>query len=128
MTNNFLIHNFKSLTTTPENLEQLKKLVLQMAVQGNLTAKWREENPDVEPASDLLEKIRTEKEQFIKEGKIKRQKPLPPFADEEKPFELPENWEWKRLAEICITIIDHWQNPQSQRYNQILPTEAKPSS
>ena len=43
MKNNFLINNFKHLTTTPENVEQLKKLVLQMAVQGNLSAKWRDE-------------------------------------------------------------------------------------
>ncbi len=43
MTNNFLINIFKHLTITPENVEQLKKLVLQMAVQGKLTAKWREE-------------------------------------------------------------------------------------
>ena len=100
MTTNFLINNFKHLTTTPENVEQLKKLVLQMAVQGNLTAKWREDNTDVEPASVLLEKIKTEKEQLIKEGKIKKQNPLPPIVDEEKPFELPESWEWVRLNEI----------------------------
>jgi type I restriction enzyme, S subunit len=65
MTNNFLIENFKHLTTTPENVEQLKKLVLQMAVQGKLTAKWREENPDAEPASVLLKRIKAEKEQLI---------------------------------------------------------------
>ena len=104
MTNNFLIDNFKHLTTTPENVEQLKKLVLQMAVQGKLTAKWREENPNVESASVLLEKIKTEKEQLIKEEKIKRQKPLPPIADEKKPFELPESWEWERLGNICSKV------------------------
>jgi type I restriction enzyme, S subunit len=107
MTNNFLIDNFKHLTSTPENVEQLKKLVLQMAVQGKLTAKWREHvksqnlaSPD-DPnysAQALLEKIKTKKEQLIKDGKIKRQKPLPPINDEEKPFELPENWEWARIG------------------------------
>jgi type I restriction enzyme S subunit len=109
MTNNFLIENFKHLTSTPENVEQLKKLVLQMAVQGNLTAKWRDDvktqglaSPD-DPnynAHALLEKIKTEKEQLIKEGKIKRQKPSPPIADEEKPFEIPENWVWVKLNDI----------------------------
>ncbi len=109
MTNNFLIENFKHLTTTPENVEQLKKLVLQMAVQGKLTAKWRADvqtrfiaSPELAQSPDynaraLLEKIKTDKEQLIKEGKIKRQKPLPPIADEEVPFELPESWEWVRL-------------------------------
>jgi len=69
MINNFLIDNFKHLTTTPENVEQLKKLVLQMAVQGKLTAKWREEvktqglaSPDDtnHNARALLEKIKTD--------------------------------------------------------------------
>ena len=109
MTNNFLINNFKHLTTSPENVEQLKKLVLQMAVQGKLTAKWREDvktqglaSPD-DPnynAHALLKKIKTEKEQHIKEGKIKRQKPLPPITDEEKPFDLPDSWKWERLGNL----------------------------
>lgn len=112
MTNNFLIHNFKQLTTTPENVEQLKKLVLQMAVQGKLTAKWREEvqtrfiaSPELAQsphynAHALLQKIKIEKEQLIKEGKIKRQKTLPPIADEEKPFELPTDWVMIRLGNL----------------------------
>lgn len=54
---NFLIENLKHLTTTPQHVEQLKKLVLQLAVQGKLTAKWNEEKPNVEPARALLEKI-----------------------------------------------------------------------
>lgn len=116
MTNNFLIENFKHLTATPQNVEQLKKLVLQMAVQGKLTAQWRADvqtrysaspeilqSPDYN-ASALLEKIKAEKEQLIKEGKIKRQKHLPPIADEEKPFELPESWEWVRLNNLSNKI------------------------
>ena len=113
MTNNFFIENFKHLTTTPENVEQLKKLVLQMAVQGKLKAKWREHvktqglaSPD-DPncnARALLQKIKTEKEQLIKDGKIKRQKPLSPISDEEKPFELPKSWEWGRLNNLSNKI------------------------
>jgi len=98
----FLLKNFKHLTTTPENIEQLKKIILQMAVQGKLTAKWRDENPDAEPASVLLEKIKSEKEQMIKEGKVKRQKPLPPISDEEKPFNIPEVWKWEKLNNLGI--------------------------
>src|SRR5690554_4318347 len=102
----FLIDNFKHLTTTPENVEQLKKLVLQMAVQGKLTAKWREQNPSVESASVLLEKIKTEKEQLIKEGKIKQQKAVPPVSEEEEPFLLPKNWLYTRLQTITSLITD----------------------
>jgi type I restriction enzyme S subunit len=99
----FLIENFKHLTTTPQNVEQLKKLVLQLAVQGKLTAKWREKNPNVEHASALLEKIKAEKKQLIKEGEIRREKPFPKITDNEKVFELPDEWEWVRLVDYGIT-------------------------
>jgi type I restriction enzyme, S subunit len=69
-----LLENFKYLTTKPKNVEQLKKLVLQLAVQGKLTAQWRMENPDVESASVLLEKILADKEIQIGEKKIKKGK------------------------------------------------------
>lgn len=83
-------------------ISKLRQSILQMAVQGELTAKWREENPDVEPASVLLEKIRAEKEQLIKEGKIKRQKPLAPISHEERPFYLPANWSYEYLGNYTI--------------------------
>jgi type I restriction enzyme S subunit len=111
MDNNYIINNFKHLTTTPGNVEQLKKLVLQMAVQGKLTEKWREgvktqglashDDPNYN-AHALLEKIEIEKEQLIKEGKIKRQKPLWPVSDEEKPFILPNSWEWCRMSQAGL--------------------------
>ncbi len=85
-------------------ISKLRQSILQMAVQGELTAKWREENPDVEPASVLLKKIKAKKEQLIKEGKIKRQKLLPPIVYEQKPFALPKSWEWVRLQNICSKI------------------------
>jgi type I restriction enzyme, S subunit len=81
-------------------LKQLRQSILQMAVQGKLTTKWREENPNVEPASVLFVKIKSEKEQLIKDGKIRREKPLPEIKDGEKLFELPEKWKWLRLGEI----------------------------
>jgi type I restriction enzyme S subunit len=54
-----------------------------------------------EPASELIKKIKLEKEKLIAEGKIKRQAELPPIKEEEKPYPLPEGWEWVRLGEIC---------------------------
>ena len=74
----------------------LKKSILQYAVQGKLV----EQNNDDEPASVLLEKIEAEKEQLIRDKKIKREKPLPEITDEEKPFDIPDSWEWLRLGEV----------------------------
>src|SRR5690606_21936445 len=67
-----------------------------LAVMGKLVP----QNPDDEPAAELLKRIDAEKARLVKEGKIKKQKPLPPVSDDEKPFELPEGWEWARLPEI----------------------------
>ena len=76
--------------------ETLKKAILQYAMQGKLV----EQNPEDEPASVLLERIKAEKEQLIKDGKIKKEKPLPPISEDEIPYELPKGWEWCRLGEL----------------------------
>jgi type I restriction enzyme S subunit len=68
---------------------------LQDAVQGKLV----EQNKNDEPASELLKKIKAEKEKLIAEKKLKKEKELPPIKPEEIPFEIPENWEWCRLGE-----------------------------
>ncbi len=88
--------HFDTLFTTEHSIDQLKQTILQLAVMGKLVP----QNPKDEPASELLEKIAAEKAQLIKEGKIKKEKPLPEITDEEKPFELPSGWEWARLANI----------------------------
>lgn len=82
-------------------LKKLRKSILQEAIEGKLTKTWREAHSDVELASVLLEKIKAEKEQMVKEKKIRKQKPLPPISDKEKPFEIPEGWEWCRLGDVC---------------------------
>ena len=69
-----LLEHFKELTLHPKNVQELKGLILQLAVQGKLTKNWRKENPEVEPASILLKKIKAEKELLIKEKKIKKEK------------------------------------------------------
>ena len=88
--------------TNEENYELISKLrqsILQEAVQGKLVP----QDPNDEPASVLLERIKEEKERLIKEGKIKKEKPLPPISEDEIPYELPEGWEWVRLGEIGET-------------------------
>ena len=106
--------------------QQLKNSILQMAVQGKLVP----QDPNDEPASVLLERIRAEKEQLIKEGKIKKEKnpsvifrgadnfPYekvgknePVCIADEVPFDIPESWEWVRLESICTKLVDGDHNP-----------------
>ena len=74
----------------------LRQKLIDMALRGQLV----EQRPEDGNATDLLEQIRTEKAALIKEGKIKKDKPLPEIKEEEKPFAIPANWCWVRLGEI----------------------------
>ena len=76
--------------------EMLRKSILQQAVQGKLTAR----DPSDEPASELLKRIQAEKAKLIAEGKIKKEKPLPPITEDDCPFEIPDEWEWVRLTDV----------------------------
>lgn len=76
--------------------DDLQKSVLQLAIQGRLVPQCPEEG-NVE---DLYKQIQAEKQKLVKEGKIKKEKPLPPITDDEKPFEIPDSWKWVRLGEI----------------------------
>ena len=109
--------------------QQLKNSILQMAVQGKLVP----QDPNDEPASVLLERIRAEKERLIKEKKIKREKnpsvifkgadntPYEKIGDEvrsladEVPFDIPDSWEWVRLIDVCEYI----QRGKSPKYSPI---------
>ncbi|EBQ8937162.1 restriction endonuclease subunit S [Salmonella enterica] len=88
--------HFGTLFTTEASIDALKKTILQLAVMGKLVP----QDPNDEPASELLKRIAQEKAQLVKDGKIKKQKPLPPISDEEKPFELPEGWEWSLFEDV----------------------------
>ncbi|MBB1351573.1 MULTISPECIES: restriction endonuclease subunit S [unclassified Pseudoalteromonas] len=90
-----LSEHFDTLFTTTASIDTLKQTILQLAVMGKLVP----QNPNDEPAAKLLERIAAEKNQLIKDKKIKKQKPLPEITDEEKPFELPNGWEWCRLQD-----------------------------
>ena len=90
------------LSTGQSLLKQLKQTILQEAIEGKLTEKWRVKNPDIGTAKELLEQIKTEKEKLIKDKKIKASKPLPPINEDEIPFDIPQNWEWCRLGDISF--------------------------
>lgn len=96
--------HFDTLFTTEHSIDQLKQTILQLAVMGKLVP----QNPNDEPASELLKKIAAEKAMLIKEGKIKKEKPLAEITDEEKPFELPSGWEWEKLSNITTGMDSGW--------------------
>ncbi len=75
---------------------ELKNSILQLAIQGRLV----EQRPEEGTGEELYRKIQSEKQALIKAGKIKKEKPLPEISDDEKPFDIPENWRWVRLGEI----------------------------
>lgn len=81
-----------------EVINLTRNQVLQEAIQGKLV----EQNPEDEPASVLLERIKEERDKLVREGKIRKPKKLPPIEEEEKPFEIPKGWEWVRLGEVTI--------------------------
>lgn len=89
--------------------KDLKNALLQEAVQGKLVPQIASEGN----AKDLLEEIKKEKAKLIKEGKLKKEKPLPEITDDEIPFDIPENWCWCRLSEICTKLVDGDHNPPS---------------
>ena len=80
--------------------EDMKKSILQQAIQGKLV----EQRPEEGTAQELYAQIQAEKQRLIKEGKIKKEKPLPEITEEEKPFEIPEGWMWVRLGSIISLV------------------------
>lgn len=88
--------------------EDLKNAILQYAMQGKLV----KQNPNDEPASILLEKIKAEKEELIKNNKFKKGKPIPPITEDDIPYELPDGWEWVRLPDILNKICAGGDKPK----------------
>lgn len=103
----FLAEHLGELYTVKENVAELRKAILQLAVMGKLVP----QKPDDQPASELLQEIEAEKQRLVKEGKIKVPKSLPPVTDEEKPYALPQGWEWARLGNLALSSDSGW-SPQ----------------
>ena len=87
--------------------QELKNSILQLAIQGKLV----EQRPEEGTAQELYAQIQAEKQRLIKEGKLKKEKPLPEITEEEKPFEIPEGWMWCRLNDIVIKTIKRGKSP-----------------
>lgn len=82
--------------------EDMKKSILQYAIQGKLV----EQRPEEGTGEELYQQIQTEKQQLIQEKKIKKEKPLPEIAEDEVPFDIPESWKWVRLQNIATALGD----------------------
>lgn len=93
-----------------DNLATLKSKIIDAGIQGKLTEQLSEDGT----AEELYQQIQQEKLALEKAGKIKKAKPLPPISDEEKPFDIPENWKWVRLDDICKSIMDGDHQPPPQ--------------
>lgn len=82
--------------------EDMKKSLLQYAIEGKLV----EQRPEDGTAEELYRQIQEEKRRLVKEGKTKKEKPLPEIAEDEVPFEIPGSWKWVRLRDIISTLSD----------------------
>jgi type I restriction enzyme S subunit len=109
--------HFDTLFTTERSIDALKQTILQLAVMGKLVR----QNPNDEPASVLLKRIAAEKDRLVKEKKIKKQKPLPEITDDEKPFELPEGWEWQWIGDVCSVVGGIQKQPKRKPVSNHYP-------
>ena len=102
------------ITLQQSLLAKLRQAILQEAIQGKLTVDWRAAHPNVEPASQLLQRIQAEKSRLIAVKKLRFGKPLPKITDAEIPFEIPKGWMWCRLGAIAQhslgKMLDHGKN------------------
>mgnify|MGYP001623808710 FL=1 len=94
--------------------EDMKKSLLQYAIQGKLV----EQRPEEGTAEELFEQIQEEKHRLIKEKKIKKEKPLPEITDDEKPFDIPESWKWVRVGEIFAHNTGKAMNSSAKKVNK----------
>lgn len=97
-----IVAHFDTLFTTEASIDALKQTLLQLAVMGKLVP----QDPNDEPASELLKRIQAQKTKMIAEGEIKKDKLPEVIADAEEPFELPKRWGWVRLGDLATQITD----------------------
>ncbi|WP_445174788.1 hypothetical protein [Microcoleus sp.] len=86
--------HFDSAFAAPDGIKKLRELISSLAMQGKLVPQDHKD----QPASELLKEIEAEKERLIKDGKIKKSKPLLEIKPDEVPYKLPKSWEWVRLG------------------------------
>src|ERR1700675_4288531 len=93
MNRELLLAQFNRISDAPDNIPRLRHFILNLAVRGKLA----ERDPNDEPASKLVNRMRVEESRLIKEGSIRRRQPLPPVDERSIPFPVPEHWVWLQL-------------------------------
>ncbi len=109
-----LAEHFDTLFTTESSLDALKQTVLQLAVMGKLVP----QDPNEEPASELLKRIAKERARLEAEGKIKKSKPLVLVGEDDQPFEVPDGWVWTRFAQVATVngrLVDSQDHPDAMQ-------------
>lgn len=96
-----LAEHFDTLFTTEASLDALKQTILQLAVMGKLVP----QDPNDEPASELLKRIAKERTRLKANGKVRNSKLVPPVDEDERSFSLPSGWEWVRFAAVATTRL-----------------------
>jgi type I restriction enzyme, S subunit len=100
-----LLKHFDRIAEAPDAVAHLRRFILDLAVRGKLV----EQDPNDEPASELLKRIQAEKKKLVKEGKIKPEKLIPSINELDQPFKIPKGWAWTRWNLVALKIgdIDH---------------------
>lgn len=96
--------------------EDMKKSILQYAIQGKLVEQRAEDGT----GEALYQQIQAEKQKLIKDGKIKKEKPLADIADDEIPFDIPDSWKWVRLNDMVIKTIKRGKSPKYTEKSNVL--------
>lgn len=96
MNRELLLQHFDRISEAPDAIPRLRRFILDLAVRGKLV----EQDPNDEPAGELLKRIQAEKARLAKEGRIKKEKPLPMLEAKDFPFVPPSGWEWTRIRQV----------------------------
>jgi type I restriction enzyme, S subunit len=102
----FHLRHLPRLTTRPDQISQLRQMILNLAVRGRLVP----QDHNDKPASELLKRIESEKTRLVSEGRLKKQKSVPPPKADEGPFQIPEGWQWCRLGQT-ISLLGGFAYP-----------------
>jgi type I restriction enzyme, S subunit len=107
-----LLQYFDRIAEAPDAIPRLRRFILDLAVRGKLV----DQNPNDEPASELLKRIEVEKARLVREGKVKKEKSIQSRAKGGMPAELPEGWLWTSIQEVCTSVTDgdHIPPPKSE--------------
>ena len=94
----FALDSLSPLTTRPDQVKALRQTILNLAVRGKLV----EQDPNDEPTGEALTRIGIEREELVQRKIIRREKPLTKIDADEPPFEIPSDWQWKRIGEVVL--------------------------